>query len=116
MIQPGGTDSATFDNVIELLYLSGRSMAHAMAMLIPEAWAGNPTMTPRRRPSTNITPRSWNPGTAPPPSPSPTGASIGATLDRNGLRPARYLVTDDDLLIMSSETGVLPVKPEDVSL
>jgi glutamate synthase domain-containing protein 2/glutamate synthase domain-containing protein 1/glutamate synthase domain-containing protein 3 len=114
VIQPGGSDSATLDNVIELLYLSGRSMAHAMAMLIPEAWDADQTMPPEKRAFYEYHASLMEPWDGPAAVAFTDGRVIGATLDRNGLRPARYLVTADNLLIMSSETGVLPVKPEDV--
>jgi len=74
VIQPGGSDSATLDNVIELLYLSGRSMAHAMAMLIPEAWDADQTMPPEKRAFYEYHASLMEPWTAPPPSPSPTAA------------------------------------------
>jgi glutamate synthase (NADPH/NADH) large chain len=85
-----------------------------MMMLIPEAWAGNKLMdAPSARPSTSTTPRSWSRGTARRRVAFTDGRQIGATLDRNGLRPARYIVTDDDLVILASEAGVLPVRGED---
>src|SRR5450755_2325533 len=116
IIQPGGSDSAAFDNALELLYLSGRSMPHAMAMLIPEAWASNPYMNPQKRAFYEYHASLMEPWDGPAAIAFTDGRSIGATLDRNGLRPARYLVTKDDLIIMASEAGVLPVKPEDVKL
>jgi glutamate synthase domain-containing protein 2/glutamate synthase domain-containing protein 1/glutamate synthase domain-containing protein 3 len=114
VIQPGGSDSATLDNVIEMLYLSGRSMAHVMAMLIPEAWDANPHMPAEKRAFYEYHASLMEPWDGPAAVAFTDGRVIGATLDRNGLRPARYMVTKDNLLIMSSETGVLPVKPEDV--
>src|SRR5205809_3469219 len=116
IIQPGGSDSAAFDNALELLYLSGRSMPHAMAMLIPEAWAKNAHMNPQKRAFYEYHASLMEPWDGPAAIAFTDGRSIGATLDRNGLRPARYLVTRDDLIVMASETGVLPVKPEDVKL
>jgi glutamate synthase domain-containing protein 2/glutamate synthase domain-containing protein 1/glutamate synthase domain-containing protein 3 len=116
VIQPGGSDSAAFDNALELLVLAGRSLPHAMAMLIPEAWAGNPDMNPQKKAFYEYHASLMEPWDGPAAIAFTDGRVIGATLDRNGLRPARYLVTKDDLLIMSSETGVLPVKPEDVML
>ncbi len=114
VIQPGGSDSATLDNVIEMLYLSGRSMAHVMAMLIPEAWDADPNMPAEKRAFYEYHASLMEPWDGPAAVAFTDGRVIGATLDRNGLRPARYMVTKDDMLIMSSETGVLPVKPEDV--
>jgi glutamate synthase domain-containing protein 2/glutamate synthase domain-containing protein 1/glutamate synthase domain-containing protein 3 len=116
IIQPGGSDSASFDNALELLVMSGRGIAHAMAMLIPEAWSGNPHMNPQKRAFYEYHASLMEPWDGPAAIAFTDGRSIGATLDRNGLRPARYLVTNDDLIIMSSETGVLAVKPEDVKL
>jgi glutamate synthase domain-containing protein 2/glutamate synthase domain-containing protein 3 len=116
IIQPGGSDSAAFDNALELLVLSGRGLPHAMAMLIPEAWAKNQHMNPQKRAFYEYHASLMEPWDGPAAIAFTDGRSIGATLDRNGLRPARYLVTKDDLVIMASETGVLPVKPEDVKL
>ncbi len=116
IIQPGGSDSAAFDNALELLVLSGRGLPHAMAMLIPEAWSKNEHMNPQKRAFYEYHASLMEPWDGPAAIAFTDGRSIGATLDRNGLRPARYLVTKDDLVIMASETGVLPVKPEDVKL
>ena len=116
VIQPGGSDSAAFDNALELLVLAGRSLPHAMAMLIPEAWAKNEHMNPQKRAFYEYHASLMEPWDGPAAIAFTDGRSIGATLDRNGLRPARYLITKDDLCIMASETGVLPVKPEDVKL
>ena len=116
IIQPGGSDSASFDNALELLVMAGRGISHAMAMLIPEAWAGNPHMNPQKRAFYEYHASLMEPWDGPAAIAFTDGRSIGATLDRNGLRPARYLVTNDDLIIMASEAGVLPVKPEDVKL
>jgi len=116
IIQPGGSDSANFDNALELLMMAGRPIAHAMAMLIPEAWAKNHHMNPQKRAFYEYHPSLMEPWDGPAAIAFTDGRSIGATLDRNGLRPARYLVTHDDLILMASETGVLPVKPEDVKL
>jgi len=116
IIQPGGSDSAAFDNALELLVMAGRSIPHAMAMLIPEAWAKNAYMNPQKRAFYEYHASLMEPWDGPAAIAFTDGRSIGATLDRNGLRPARYLVTKDDLIIMASETGVLPVKPEDVRL
>ncbi len=114
IIQPNGSDSAAFDNALELLLMSGRSLAHAMAMLIPEAWSKNYYMNPQRRAFYEYHASLMEPWDGPAAVAFTDGRSIGAVLDRNGLRPARYLVTHDNLLIMASETGVLKIKPEDV--
>jgi glutamate synthase (NADPH) large chain len=111
---PGGSDSAMFDNAVELLIMAGRDLPHAMAMLIPEAWDGDVTMDPERRAFYEYHASLMEPWDGPAAMAFTDGRWIGATLDRNGLRPARYLITHDDLLVMASETGVLPVKPEDV--
>jgi glutamate synthase domain-containing protein 2/glutamate synthase domain-containing protein 1/glutamate synthase domain-containing protein 3 len=114
VIQPNGSDSAAFDNALELLVMAGRSLPHAMAMLIPEAWSKNHHMNPQKRAFYEYHASLMEPWDGPAAVAFTDGRSIGATLDRNGLRPARYLVTHDNLCIMASETGVLPVKPEDV--
>jgi len=114
IIQPGGSDSAAFDNALELLVMAGRSLPHAMAMLIPEAWSKNPHMNPQKRAFYEYHASLMEPWDGPAAVAFTDGRSIGAVLDRNGLRPARYLVTNDDLVIMASEAGVLPVKPEEV--
>ncbi len=111
---PGGSDSAILDNVVELLYLSGRSLPHALAMLIPEAWDGDPNMPPERKAFYAYHASMMEPWDGPAAIAFTDGRIIGATLDRNGLRPARYLVTKDDLVVMASETGVLPLRPEEV--
>jgi glutamate synthase domain-containing protein 2/glutamate synthase domain-containing protein 1/glutamate synthase domain-containing protein 3 len=114
VIQPGVSDSAAIDSAVELLALAGRSLPHAMAMLIPEAWDADSTMHPDKKAFYEYHASLMEPWDGPAAVAFTDGRVIGATLDRNGLRPARYLVTKDDLLIMASETGVLPVKPEDV--
>jgi len=116
IIQPGGSDSANFDNALELLLMAGRSLPHAMAMLIPEAWAKNPHMNPQKRAFYEYHASLMEPWDGPAAMAFTDGRSIGATLDRNGLRPARYLVTRDGLVVMASEAGVLPAAPEDVLL
>src|SRR5229473_3006174 len=116
IVTPGGSDSATFDNVLELLYLAGREIPHAMAMLIPEAWASNEHMNPEKKAFYEYHASLMEPWDGPAAIAFTDGRVIGATLDRNGLRPARYLVTHDDLVVMASETGVLPIKPEEVRL
>jgi len=116
VIQPNGSDSASFDNALELLVMAGRDITHAMAMLIPEAWAKDEGMDPQKRAFYEYHASLMEPWDGPAAITFTDGRSIGATLDRNGLRPARYMVTHDDLIVMSSETGVLPVKPEDVKI
>ena len=114
IIQPNGSDSAAFDNALELLVLSGRSLPHAMAMLIPEAWDGNPHMEDSKKAFYEYHCSLMEPWDGPAAITFTDGRVIGATLDRNGLRPARYVVTHDGLAVLASETGVLPIKPEDV--
>ena len=116
IVQPNGSDSACFDNALELLVQSGRSLPHAMAMLIPEAWDGNPHMDQKKRDFYEYHCSLMEPWDGPAAIAFTDGRVIGATLDRNGLRPARYLVTHDDMVVLSSETGVLPVKPENVKM
>ncbi len=111
---PGASDSAILDNVVELLYLAGRSLPHVMAMLIPEAWAGDPTMSAEKRAFYEYHASLMEPWDGPAAIAFTDGRLIGGILDRNGLRPARYLVTHDDQVILASETGVLPVEPENV--
>ena len=103
------SDSACFDNALELLYQGGYSLAHAMMMLIPEAWHGNPLMDDQRRAFYEHHASLMEPWDGPAAIAFTDGRQIGATLDRNGLRPARYLVTEDGMVVMSSEMGVLPV-------
>ena len=114
IIAPGGSDSANFDNAVELLFLAGRSLPHVMAMLIPEAWAGNPHMKPEKRAFYEYHASLMEPWDGPAAMAFTDGRVIGATLDRNGLRPGRYVVTHDDLVVMASEAGVLDVAPENV--
>ena len=110
----GQSDTACFDNALEFLTMGGYSLAHAAMMLIPEAWAGNPTMDGKRRAFYEYHACLMEPWDGPAAMAFTDGRQIGATLDRNGLRPARYLVTKDDLVIMSSESGVLPVPEENI--
>jgi glutamate synthase domain-containing protein 2/glutamate synthase domain-containing protein 1/glutamate synthase domain-containing protein 3 len=114
IIAPDGSDSANFDNAVELLFQAGRSIPHVMAMLIPEAWAGNPHMKPEKRAFYEYHACMMEPWDGPAAMAFTDGRVIGATLDRNGLRPGRYVITHDDLVIMASEAGVLDVKPEQV--
>jgi len=112
LIYDGQSDSASFDNALELLVMGGYSLAHAMMLLIPEAWAGNPLMDEDRRAFYEYHMALMEPWDGPAAVAFTDGRQIGATLDRNGLRPARYLVTDDDLVVMASEIGVLPIPEE----
>ena len=111
----GQSDTACFDNALEFLVMGGYSLAHAAMMLIPEAWAGNPLMDAKRRAFYEYHACLMEPWDGPAAMAFTDGRQIGATLDRNGLRPARYLVTKDDRVIMSSEAGVLPVAEENVA-
>src|SRR5689334_1053079 len=111
----GQSDTACFDNALEFLVMGGYSLAHAAMMLIPEAWAGNPLMDGKRRAFYEYHACSMEPWDGPAAMAFTDGRQIGATLDRNGLRPARYLVTKDDRVIMSSEAGVLPVAEENIA-
>ncbi len=112
IIAEGQSDSACFDNALELLVNGGYSMAHAMMLLIPEAWAGNPLMSEKRRAFYEYHAALMEPWDGPAAVAFTDGRQIGATLDRNGLRPARYLLTDDDLVVMASEMGVLDIAEE----
>src|SRR5580700_6440229 len=114
LIGPGQSDTACIDNALELLVIGGGySLAHAMMMLIPEAWA-DPLMDPERRAFYEYHAALMEPWDGPAAIAFTDGRQIGATLDRNGLRPARYIVTDDDHVIMASESGVLPVPEEKI--
>ncbi|HEY4139230.1 MAG TPA: glutamate synthase central domain-containing protein, partial [Casimicrobiaceae bacterium] len=109
LIYEGQSDSASFDNALELLAMGGYSLAHAMMMMIPEAWAGNPSMDEDRRAFYEYHAALMEPWDGPAAMAFTDGRQIGATLDRNGLRPARYVVTDDDYIVMASEVGVLDI-------
>ena len=109
VVNGGQSDSACLDNVIELLTLSGRSLPHVMMMLIPEAWDGNDLMDPVKKAFYEYHAAIMEPWDGPASISFTNGKMIGATLDRNGLRPSRYCVTKDDRVIMASETGALPV-------
>jgi len=114
IVLPDGSDSAGLDNVVELLSLTGRSLPHVMAMMIPEAWDADVTMDDDRKAFYEYHASLMEPWDGPAAVAFTDGAVVGATLDRNGLRPARYYVTNDDLVIMASETGVLSVEPKNV--
>jgi glutamate synthase (NADPH/NADH) large chain len=112
LIGDGVSDSATFDNCLELLVAGGYSLAHAMMLMIPEAWDDNPLMDDKRRAFYEYHAALMEPWDGPAAVAFTDGRQIGATLDRNGLRPARYVITDDDRVIMASEVGVLPIPEE----
>ena len=114
VIMPGGSDSASLDNAVEFLYQSGRSLPHVMAMLIPEAWSGNPDMDEDKRAFYEYHASLMEPWDGPAAIAFTDGKVIGATLDRNGLRPGRYIVTKDDLVVLASEAGVIEVPAEDI--
>ncbi|MCB1168597.1 MAG: glutamate synthase subunit alpha, partial [Leptospiraceae bacterium] len=115
IIMEGQSDSATFDTVLELLYMAGRSLPHAMMMMIPEAWGKKKGMSPEKRAFYEYHATMMEPWDGPAAVAFTDGKVIGATLDRNGLRPARYLETRDGLIIMSSEVGTLPVESSNVA-
>jgi glutamate synthase (ferredoxin) len=115
IINTNGSDSAMFDNCLELLVLGGRSLPHAMMMMIPEPWENHESMNPEKRAFYEYHSCLMEPWDGPASIAFTDGVRIGAVLDRNGLRPSRYYVTKDDLVIMASEAGVLPVAPENVA-
>ncbi len=108
---PGGSDSATFDEVLELLHLAGRSLPHAVLMMIPEAWENHADMDPARRAFYEFHSMFMEPWDGPADLVFTDGTQIGAVLDRNGLRPSRYWVTDEGLVVLASEAGVLDLDP-----
>jgi glutamate synthase (NADPH/NADH) large chain len=110
----GQSDTACFDNALEFLVQGGYSLPHAVMMMIPEAWAGNPLMDEQRRAFYEYHAAMMEPWDGPAALAFTDGRQIGATLDRNGLRPARYLVTKDDRIVMASEMGVLAIPEEDI--
>jgi glutamate synthase domain-containing protein 2/glutamate synthase domain-containing protein 1/glutamate synthase domain-containing protein 3 len=114
VIMPEGSDSGSFDNAVEFLFQSGRSLPHVLAMLIPEAWAGNPDMDEDKRAFYEYHASLMEPWDGPAAMAFTDGRVIGATLDRNGLRPGRYVVTKDDVVVLASEAGVLDVPAKDV--
>src|SRR5260221_6337632 len=114
LIPHGKSDTACVDNALEILMAGGYSLAHAMMMLIPEAWAGNPLMDAKRRAFYEYHAALMEPWDGPADIAFTDGRQIGATLDRNGLRPARFIVTDDDHVIMASEAAVLPIPEENI--
>ena len=114
IIRPYSSDSFGFDNALELLVMAGRSLPHAMMMLVPEAWSKDVHMDEGKRAFYEFHAAKMEPWDGPAALAFTDGKVIGATLDRNGLRPARYTVTKDDFIIMASESGVLPIEPENV--
>ncbi|PAW76056.1 MAG: glutamate synthase large subunit [Verrucomicrobia bacterium Tous-C9LFEB] len=112
IINEDGSDSSMFDNCLELLLMAGRSLPHAMMMMVPEPWEGHDTMPEDKRAFYEYHSCLMEPWDGPASIAFTDGTIIGATLDRNGLRPSRYYVTKDDLVIMASEAGVLPIEPE----
>jgi glutamate synthase (ferredoxin) len=112
VINTDGSDSAMFDNCLELLVMSGRELPHAMMMMIPEPWENHESMSPEKHAFYEYHSCLMEPWDGPASIAFTDGIKIGACLDRNGLRPSRYYVTKDDMVIMASEAGVLPVEPE----
>ena len=116
VIREGGSDSATFDNVLEFLVMNGRSLPHAVLMMIPEPWNAHESMKPEVRAFYEYHSSLMEPWDGPASIAFTDGTVIGAVLDRNGLRPSRYYVTKDDLVVMASEVGVLDIPPENIRL
>ncbi len=114
IIAPGASDSAALDNAVELLYHTGRSLPHAMMMLIPEAWQNHATMSDEKKAFYEFHSTFMEPWDGPASIPFTDGQCVGALLDRNGLRPSRYTVTKDGFVIMGSESGVLEIDPANV--
>ena len=110
----GGSDSMSFDEVLEVIHLGGRSLPHAVMMMIPEAWENNDRMDPKKRAFYAYHSALMEPWDGPASVAFTDGTVIGAVLDRNGLRPSRYWVTDDDLVVMASEVGVLDIDPSKI--
>ena len=116
VINVEGSDSTIFDNALELLVLSGRSLPHAMMMMIPEPWTAHESMSDEKKAFYEYHSCLMEPWDGPASIAFTDGTMVGAVLDRNGLRPSRYYVTKDDLVIMASEVGVLPIEPERIAL
>ena len=114
VVEPDCSDSGTFDNVLEFLLMTGRTLQRSIMMMIPEAWQNDPQMTPEKRAFYEYHSCLLEPWDGPASIAFTDGRYIGAVLDRNGLRPSRYYLTTDDLVIMASEVGVLPIAPERV--
>ncbi len=115
LINKDGSDSGIFDNTLELMTLAGRSLPHAVMMMIPEPWTAHESMSPEKKAFYEYHACLMEPWDGPASIAFTDGTMMGAVLDRNGLRPSRYTVTKDDLVIMASEAGVLPVAPENVA-
>ena len=111
IVTPGASDSASFDEVVELLTLAGRSLPHAVMMMVPEAWENQTEIDPERRAFYEYHSMLMEPWDGPAAIVFTDGSLVGATLDRNGLRPGRYVVTDDGLVVLASEIGVLDIEP-----
>ncbi len=111
---PGASDSATFDEALELLHMGGYSLPHAVLMMIPEAWENHESMDPAKKAFYEYHSTLMEPWDGPASIAFTDGTVMGAVLDRNGLRPSRFWVTDDDLVIMASEVGVLDISPEKI--
>ena len=114
VVNPELSDSAVIDNALEFLVLSGRSLPHAVMMLIPEAWDQDALMSPEKKAFYRYHQCLMEPWDGPASIAFTDGRQIGAALDRNGLRPSRYWVTKDGFLVLSSEAGVLPINPAEV--
>jgi glutamate synthase (NADPH/NADH) large chain len=114
IVDPDGSDSASFDEVLELLHLGGRSLPHAVLMMVPEAWENHATMDPARRAFYQFHASVMEPWDGPACVTFTDGTLVGAVLDRNGLRPARWWRTADDRVVLASETGVLDVPPSEI--
>lgn len=114
IVNPDGSDTAMFDNTFEFLYLSGRSLPHVAMMMVPEPWSNHETMSEEKKAFYEYHSTLMEPWDGPAAMGFTDGVQIGAMLDRNGLRPARYYVTKDDMIILSSEAGVLDIPAEDV--
>jgi len=114
VINPDGSDTAMFDNTLEFLYLSGRSLPHVMMMMVPEPWSNHESMSEEKKAFYEYHSCLMEPWDGPAAMAFTDGTQIGATLDRNGLRPARYYVTKDDMIILGSEAGTVHVEPDNV--
>ncbi|MBF0484609.1 MAG: glutamate synthase large subunit [Candidatus Omnitrophica bacterium] len=116
VIEPGGSDSSSFDNAFELLVMAGRSLPHAVMMMIPEAWSGHGSMEAEKKDFYEYHSCLMEPWDGPASIAFTDGRYVGAVLDRNGLRPSRLLKTKDDIVVMASETGVLDIDPANIEL
>lgn len=114
VVNPDGSDTAMFDNTFEFLYLSGRSLPHVAMMMVPEPWSNHDSMDEQKKAFYEYHSTLMEPWDGPAAMGFTDGVQIGAILDRNGLRPARYYVTKDDMIILSSEAGVLDIPAENV--